>query len=157
MTAVNAQIRLNVGINIGSQPEWGPVGYDNVSYYYLPDIDSYYDVNAHQYVYFDNNVWVRRPVLPPRYANYDVYRGYKVVINQPTPWVHADVYRTRYVNYRGRHDQVIIRDSRDERYRNHWHGDHDNGRGHAYGRYKHGDDDGDQDRGHGHGHGHDHD
>jgi hypothetical protein len=35
-----AQVSLNV--NIGSQPVWGPVGYDRVDYYYVPDIDAYY-------------------------------------------------------------------------------------------------------------------
>jgi hypothetical protein len=36
--------QLNVNVNIGSQPLWGPVGYEHVDYYYLPDIDSYYYV-----------------------------------------------------------------------------------------------------------------
>ncbi|QEM07416.1 hypothetical protein DIU31_029385 [Mucilaginibacter rubeus] len=114
----SAQISLN--INIGSQPAWGPVGYDHVDYYYLPDIDSYYDINAHQYVYFDNNVWVHGAMLPPRFGNYDVYRSYKVVVNERTPWIRNDVYKRKYASYKGRHDQVVIRDSHDEKYRNHW-------------------------------------
>src|SRR5581483_6894275 len=117
----DAQIHLNVGINIGAQPEWGPVGYDHADYYYMPDIGVYYDVPAHVYVYPVNGVWVRRTYLPYRYRDYDLYHGYKVVVNEPRPWIHDDVYRVRYAGYRGRHDQVIIRDSRDERYRNHWH------------------------------------
>lgn len=113
-----AQISLN--INIGSQPAWGPVGYDHVDYYYLPDIDAYYDINAHQYVYYDNNGWVHGAILPPRFGSFDVYRSYKVVVNERTPWVRNDVYKRKYAAYRGRHDQVIIRDSRDEKYRNHY-------------------------------------
>lgn len=148
-----AQVHLSVGVNIGSQPEWGPVGYDHADYYYMPDIGVYYDVPAHQYVYYNNNAWVRAAYLPPRYRNYDIYHGYKVVINQPRPWVRDDIYRTRYANYRGRRDQVIIRDSRDERYRDHWHDNgrhegwdkHGEGHGHGYG----------HDRGEGHDHGHD--
>jgi hypothetical protein len=136
--SANAQLHVNVGINIGSQPEWGPVGYDRADYYYMPDIDAYYDVNAHQYVYSSNNVWIHSASLPPRYRNYDVYRGYKVVVNERTPWVHNDVYRTKYSPYRGQHNQSVIRDSHDEKYRNHWKGDndkrhgqdHDNGRDH---------------------------
>src|ERR1700710_2619533 len=96
----SAQIRLSV--NIGSQPEWGPVGYDHADYYYMPDIDSYYDVNAHQYIYLNNNAWVHTNALPSRYSNYDVYHGYKVVVNQPTPWAHNDVYRQKYASYKGR-------------------------------------------------------
>jgi len=144
----NAQISFSIGVNIGNQPEWGPVGYDRADYYYMPDIDAYYDVNAHSYIYFNNNVWVHSAVLPPRYAGYDVYHGYKVVINHPEPWRNAAVYRSRYARYRGMHNQDIIRDSRDDHYRNHWHGDN----GHHYGDRNH---DGDHHDDHGHGHGHD--
>ncbi|MGN8068345.1 hypothetical protein [Mucilaginibacter sp. 22184] len=122
----SAQISLN--INIGSQPEWGPTGYDHADYYYLPDVDSYYDINAHQYVYLNNNVWVHGAALPARFGNYDVYHSYKVVVNQPTPWVHNDVIRKKYISYRGRHDQTIIRDSKEVKYTNHWRGERGNSR-----------------------------
>jgi hypothetical protein len=116
----DAQIRVNLGVNIGSQPEWGPVGYDHVDYYYLPEIQTYYDVRSHLYVYYENNVWVRRAYLPVRYNNYDIYHGYKVVINERRPWERNDIYRTRYSSYADRRNQVIIRDSRDEKYARHW-------------------------------------
>ena len=128
--AAKAQVHLNVGVNIGNQPEWGPTGYDHVDYYYMPDIDSYYDINAHQYVYLNNNAWVHSASLPPRYANYDVYHGYKVVVKNSTSWMHNDTYRRKYASYKGRNDQVIIRDSHDEKYKNHWQGDRGRGRGH---------------------------
>ena len=137
----DAQVHVSLGLNIGAQPEWGPVGYDHVDYYYIPDVDAYYDVPAHQYVYYRNNVWVHGAYLPGRYRNYDVYHGYKVVVNQPNPWMHHADVRARYANFRGRRDQVIIRDSHEDKYRNHWHGD----RGHG----GHGHED--------HGHGRDHD
>jgi len=121
-----AGAQISLSINIGSQPEWGPTGYDHADYYYMPDIDSYYDVNAHQYVYFNNNVWVHSIALPPRYSNYDVYNGYKVVVNERTPWVRNTVYRTRYAKYKGRRDQTIIRDSKEVKYSKHWNG---NGKG----------------------------
>ncbi|HEY9196832.1 MAG TPA: hypothetical protein VIM77_11220 [Mucilaginibacter sp.] len=117
-----AGAQISLSINIGSQPEWGPVGYDRADYYYLPDIDTYYDVNAHQYVYFDNNVWVHTTALPVRYRNYDVYHSYKVVVNENTPWVRNDVYHKKYAAYRGRRDQVIIRDSKEVKYKDHWNG-----------------------------------
>lgn len=116
----DAQIRVSLGVNIGSQPDWGPVGYDHVDYYYLPEIQTYYDVPNHQYVYYDNNVWVCRTYLPARYNNYDIYRGYKVVINERRPWERNNIYRTRYSGYGDRRDQVIIRDSRDDKYAKHW-------------------------------------
>ena len=121
---VNAQVHvsLGVGVNINSQPEWGPVGYDHVDYYYIPDVDAYYDVPAHQYVYLSGGGWVHRAYLPARYRGYDMYHGYKVVVNEPRPWVRHGEFRTRYADYRGRRDQAFIRDSRDARYSNHWRG-----------------------------------
>jgi hypothetical protein len=117
-TTANAQISLNV--NIGSQPVWGPVGYDYVENYYLPDIDTYYDVPNRQYVYLNDNTWVRSSALPARYSSYNIYNGYKVVINEPTPWRRADVIRTKYKGFKGRHDQVIIRNSSDVKYKTHF-------------------------------------
>ncbi|MEP6613516.1 MAG: hypothetical protein ABJA76_16560 [Mucilaginibacter sp.] len=146
----SAQVSVSLGLNIGSQPDWGPVGYDHADYYYMPDIDTYYDVPSHRYVYMENNVWVHRTYLPVKYRSYDRYHGYKVVVNERNPWERHDVYRTRYATYRGRRDQVIIRDSRDARYRNHW---HDNGN--HYGQREHGDRDNGRDGGEGHGKGHD--
>jgi hypothetical protein len=108
----------------------------------MPDIDAYYDVPNHQYVYYDNNVWVHNRALPPRFGNFDRYHSYKVVVNQRNPWEHHDQIRGRYTNYRGRHDQAVIRDTHDARYKNHWHED---GRG------------GHEDKGRGHDHGHGHD
>ncbi|GAB3932459.1 hypothetical protein [Mucilaginibacter myungsuensis] len=164
----DAQVGLNVNINIGSQPDWGPVGYDRADYYYMPDIDAYYDVPAHRYVYYENNVWVRRTVLPARYSNYNVYNGYKVVVNKPRPWTNANYYRTTYATYKGRGGQPVIRDSRDVKYKDHWKGGparpkkikvkHDNGNhwGEGGGPGKHGGKPGKGpkgDRGNGKGHG----
>jgi hypothetical protein len=164
----DAQVSISLGVNIGSQPDWGPVGYDHADYYYMPDINTYYDVPAHRYVYYENNIWVHRTYLPVRYRSYDRYHGYKVVVNERNPWERNDVYRTRYADYRGRRDQPIIRESNDERYRNHWHdngnhygqredhGNGDRGDGGDNGDRGHGKDHGD--KGHGdkeHGHGHD--
>ncbi|MGZ3872811.1 MAG: hypothetical protein ACXVJD_07825 [Mucilaginibacter sp.] len=139
----NAQVQVSLGINIGSQPDWGPVGYDHASYYYMPDIDAYYDVPAHQYIYYNNNTWVRNSVLPSRY-NFDRYNSYKVVVNEPSPWRHNDRIRERYASYRGHSGQGVIRDSRDARYKNHWKGEGNRGNpGRGYGNRDRGD------RGHG--------
>lgn len=113
----SAQVSLN--INIGNQPAWGPVGYDYVNYYYLPDIDAYYDVPARQYVVLENNAWVHRSVLPTRYSYYNPYRSYKVVVNERNPWSNHVVIHNKYVSYKGRPSQVIIRDSRDIKYKKH--------------------------------------
>ena len=111
-----AQISISLGLNIGSQPDWGPVGYDHAEYYYMPDIDMYYDVPNRQYIYLNGRTWTRTTVLPARYANYDLYHGYKVVVNEPKPYLRASVYRAKYARYKNVRTQTIIRDSRDVKY-----------------------------------------
>ncbi len=112
---VQAQVSLN--INIGSQPVWGPTGYDHVDYYYLPAINAYYYVPTGQYIYLNGGRWVWVNNLPAQYNNFDLYGAYKVVINKPRPYLHNDIYLNKYSgykNYVGR--QTIIRDSRDAKY-----------------------------------------
>jgi len=114
--AANAQVRVSLQMNIGSQPVWGPVGYSHVEYYYMPDIDVYYNVPSRQYIYMERGNWIFAAALPIRYNYYNIYTGYKVVINEPNPYRNAQVYRTKYGSYRGNHGQQTIRDSRDSRY-----------------------------------------
>jgi hypothetical protein len=112
-----AQVKVNLSVNLGRQPVWGPAGYDEADYYYLPDADCYYDINRQQFIYNSNNRWIYASQLPPRYRNVDLYSSYKVVVNEPRPYMHADVYRAKYRNNKGpRERQVIIRDSREEKY-----------------------------------------
>ncbi len=113
---IPAQAQVSIHVNLGIQPEWGPVGYDYVNYYYIPDIEAYYNVQQQQYTYYDDGRWITTQYLPPRYSNFDLYNAHKVVINESNPWIHNDRYRGQYGQYRGRHDQYAIRDSRDQRY-----------------------------------------
>ncbi len=108
-----AQVRFNV--NIGLQPAWGPTGYDNANYYYLPDLGVYYDVPRGLFVYFDMGRWNFNPSLPAWFGNYDLYHSYKVVVNDRNPWLRNDYSKAQYDNYRGRY-QPVIRDNRDNRY-----------------------------------------
>jgi hypothetical protein len=112
----SAQLRVNVNFNIGSQPVWGPAGYDYAQYYYLPDIEAYYDVPNRQFIYMSGNRWVFSSSLPSRYRDYDLYSGYKVVVNRPRPYVNFNADRIKYSSYRGNHSQKIIRNSDDPKY-----------------------------------------
>jgi hypothetical protein len=112
--AINAQIRLS--FNIGLQPLWGPVGYDRVENYYLPEIDAYYNIESRQYTYIVNGRWISTMSLPYQYRNYDLYNGYKVVMNEPRPYLHYNSDRVKYAPYKNQHDQQPIRDSRDQKY-----------------------------------------
>ena len=99
------QAQLSVRLNLGSPPQWGPVGYTHARYYYLPDVESYYDVQSSMFIYLSGGVWVHRAYLPARYRNYDLYNGYKVVMNDyhgNRPYANYNDYRTRYARgYRG--------------------------------------------------------
>lgn len=109
-----AQAQLSLSINIGRQPAWGPTGYNHVDYYYLPDIECYYDVSTGQYIYQDGSQWIFANNLPPRYRGYDLYSGYKVVVNRPRPYLNFSRDRVSYGRYKnwGGGRQPMLRESR---------------------------------------------
>lgn len=99
IAASSVQSQLSVSVHLGSPPTWGPVGYSSVHYYYLPDIEAYYDVDAQLFIYFVGNQWVRRSYLPTRYRNYDLYHGYKVVMTDyrgHTPYTYFKQHKVKY-------------------------------------------------------------
>lgn len=113
----DAQLKVNINLNIESQPVWGPVGYDYVQYYYIPDIDVYYYVPTHRYVYLDKGRWIFSAYLPVRYRNYNMFNAYKVVINEPRAYQHHSVHVIKYQKYKGNNGkQVIIHNSTDPKY-----------------------------------------
>ncbi|QNK64605.1 hypothetical protein H7F33_09050 [Pedobacter sp. PAMC26386] len=111
-----AAAQISVNINIGSQPLWGPVGYDHVDNYYLPDIESYYNVPKKQFSYREGNRWIFASSLPSRYSGYDLYNGYKVVVNSNDPYRNFDSDRVRYAKYKKVRTQKVIKYSDDPRY-----------------------------------------
>lgn len=113
---VNTEAQISVRINISSQPVWGPVGYDYAEYYYIPEIEAYYYVPRHKFIFFEGNRWVSYSKLPSRCHDIDLYRVEKVVINEPKPYLHHEDYRVKYVSHRGRYNQPVIRDTHEERY-----------------------------------------
>ena len=134
-----SKAQVSVNINIGVQPEWGPSGYDYAEYYYMPDIETYYYVPKHQFVYFSGNRWVFSSALPPMYSNYNLYSGYKVVFKSPDAYRHFDEHRVKYVRYKNYNNrQVIIKNKHDNgnhngEYKNKGKGK-GNGKGHGKGK-----------------------
>jgi hypothetical protein len=114
-----AQVRVNLNLNIGSRPAWGLPGNYTGDYYYFPEIDAYYCIPEQRFIYLDAGRWVFGAQLPYAYRNYDLYRGYKVVINEPRPYMRGQFYRERYgrgvVAYR---PPVVVVDRRGDR--DHW-------------------------------------
>jgi hypothetical protein len=102
--------------NISDQPVWGPTGYDHADFYYIPDIDCYYSVSEHQYIYREGSAWIHGASLPSRYNGYDPYHSYKVVVNEKQPYQNHDTHQTKYAAYKGKQDQPVIRDSHEQKY-----------------------------------------
>ena len=99
MSAIFAHAQVSVNVNIGTPPSWGPEGYDNDRYYYLPDIDVYYDVNQSVFIYDNSGKWLRAKRLPSRYSQYDLYSGYKVVLTNyrgDAPYTYHTKHRANY-------------------------------------------------------------
>ena len=109
--AMPTQAQISVHLNLGTPPQWGPVGYSQARYYYLPDVEAYYDVQSSMFIYMSGGAWVHRAYLPERYRNYDLYGGYKVVMNGyrgNRPYDNFNDYRTRYAHgYRGQAQRSI--------------------------------------------------
>ena len=118
-SSIQAQVSVdvntpNVSVHVGSNrpaarpvsrpapapapaPDWGPAEYeDEVEYYYLPDIEVYYDIRHAQYIYYGSGRWIRSRYLPRHCRNYDLHHGYKVVLNDyhgRTPYTHFHNHR----------------------------------------------------------------
>jgi hypothetical protein len=109
--ACSAHAQVSVNINVGSPPAWGPAGYTEVRYYYLPDVEAYYDVESSVFIYYYGGSWVRRTYLPTRYRYYDLYGGYKVVLSDyrgDTPYVHFHKHKIQYIKgYRGKEQKTV--------------------------------------------------
>lgn len=112
----NTKAQLSVNVNIGTQPLWGPTGYDYASYYYLPDIETYYYVPKKQFIYLSGGNWVFGASLPAPYRNYNLYEGYKVVINTPRPYLNFKGDKVKYAKFKGHKGQTVILRSNDPKY-----------------------------------------
>jgi hypothetical protein len=104
--AADAQINLRVGL--GFRPRavvyaqaqvavnQSPAYDGSDDYYYLPDVDAYYDVTGQCYFYFDGNEWISAQYLPGTYANYDWRNARRIELRCERPYLNADFYRSKY-------------------------------------------------------------
>ncbi len=61
--------------DIPPPPWFYPNRVENVRYVYFPEFMIYYDLTLRNYIYRNNNVWVRVNVLPPRYRTINLNRS----------------------------------------------------------------------------------
>ncbi len=93
LTAPAARAQVGVSVNIGA-PEWGPPVPYGTQYYYIPEIDGYYDLYSQQYIVLQDGYWVPLPEL----YGYDPYQFHPVVVNYRgrEPWQFCNYYHARY-------------------------------------------------------------
>lgn len=99
--SAQAQVSVGLNVNIGSPPAWAPPPpvHTEVRYYYLPEIETYYDVRTKHYIYIDNGRWARREYLPVAYRDYNLYRGPKVVVQNyygGNPYTYHKPYKVKH-------------------------------------------------------------
>lgn len=108
--AGESQAQISVNFNIGAPPLWGPSGYSNIRYYYLPDVEAYYDIQSSNFIYYSGKSWIHRKQLPNYYRNYDLYNGYKVVMTGyrgNTPYTYYKQHKVKYAKgYHGKYQKT---------------------------------------------------
>jgi hypothetical protein len=108
-TETKAQLGISLNLNIGARPAWGIPGSYAGDYYYLPDLDIYYYIPGREFIYWQDGDWLFASQLPYMYRDYDLFHCRKIIVNEPRPYLHASVYRTRYYDdyYRFHHPAGI--------------------------------------------------
>ncbi|QBZ98652.1 hypothetical protein [Flavobacterium sangjuense] len=99
VVAFSTQAQVAVNVNIGTPPVWAPAAPVEVHYYYLPDIEVYYDVPARSYIYISNGRWIRSHSLPYRYRGYDLYHGRTVYLRDyrgNAPYRYYSAHKVKY-------------------------------------------------------------
>ncbi len=88
-----AQAQVNVNINT-APPAWGPPAPAGTQFYYIPEIDGYYDLYARQYIVNRNGQWIPVAVID----GYDPRAFHPVVLDYRgrQPWVFVGAHRDRY-------------------------------------------------------------
>ncbi len=108
ISASQAQVAVNV--NLGTPPVWAPAERVATQYYYLPEIDSYYDVPAQRFIYPNNGKWVKAKKLPKYYSNYNLKGGKIVYLTDyrgNAPYKYHKNHKAKYYVKRGGPNNVI--------------------------------------------------
>ncbi|WP_291114819.1 hypothetical protein [Flavobacterium sp. UBA6135] len=72
LSSFTMQSQVSVNVNLGKPPVWAPADRVEVQYYYLPEVDVYYDVPAQRFIYIRNGRWHHSAALPAKYRGYNL-------------------------------------------------------------------------------------
>lgn len=104
VASLSSHAQVSVSVNIGTPPVWAPAAPVTVDYYYLPDIEVYYDVPARTYIYFGNGAWRRSRFLPARYRGYNLAQGHTIYLSDYHGRTPYSYFKEHKVKYRGNSD-----------------------------------------------------
>ena len=111
LIAGTTKAQISVHFDLGAPPMWAPVEHNEARYYYLPDVQAYYDVQSSMFIYYEGNNWIHRSYLPNKYRNYNLYGGYKVPMHGyhgNTPYSNFNEYKAKYARGHNREYQRTI-------------------------------------------------
>jgi hypothetical protein len=117
LLAMNTNAQISVNISLGSRPVYHPPQRyyydDNVDYYFLPEIEAYFDNREGVFIYFSSRGWVRSAYLPRECGNYDINRGVKFAIEYRgnCPYDGYKIHKQRYC----KNDRYSYNDDDDHR------------------------------------------
>ena len=134
--AIKTTAQISVNINLGSRPtHHTPQRYyyeDNVDYYFLPEIEAYFDNREGLYIYYSSNRWIRSSRLPQNCGNYDVNNGVRIAVNCSNNNPYDDFYshkkrycKTVYVNNNHSDDDNHYHKKHKNKHHKNKHRDHD--------------------------------
>jgi hypothetical protein len=89
--AAQAQVSINAQFD---HPAWGPVAPAGAQYYYVPEIDGYYNLQARNYVVQRNGRWTTMATVP----GYNTANFHPVVVDYRgrEPWQQYRAHHDRY-------------------------------------------------------------
>lgn len=127
----STQAQVSVNVNFGKPPVWAPAKPLETQYYYLPDIDTYYDVPAQRFLYAKKGKWVRAERLPARYSGYNLNKGNIIFLTDyrgNAPYTFHKKHKVKYKGNKYQPTKVIYVNSK-----------HDNGKhkGHSKNKKNH--------------------
>ncbi|MDJ0364395.1 hypothetical protein QMK33_04470 [Hymenobacter sp. H14-R3] len=89
--AAHAQVSLNAQFG---HPTWGPAAPAGAQYYYVPEIDGYYDLAARNYLVQRNGRWT--PIASMQGYNPSSFHPVVVAYRGRQPWAQYNDHHARY-------------------------------------------------------------
>jgi len=82
-------------------PVWAPPFYEGARYFYIPDLECYYDLLTREFIFLYDGQWFYSPNIPPIYGDFDLNNSFVVVINIHIyePWLHHQYFLSHYPRF----------------------------------------------------------